>query len=173
MPLRVLNLLSVLSLLLCVAVTALWVRSLDHMTSWVVRAAPEADGGETVAGFCCVQGGLYWMTHHRKATEGGRTVTFLDREVPPAATPHFFGTPDTAALGFEMNRAQSRWAGPDDPGYVRVPLWALAAVTSVLPAARLVARRRRARRRGTCRSCGYDLTGNVSGVCPECGATAK
>lgn len=23
---------------------------------------------------------------------------------------------------------------------------------------------------GHCRSCGYDLTGNVSGVCPECGS---
>jgi hypothetical protein len=23
--------------------------------------------------------------------------------------------------------------------------------------------------RGHCRRCGYDLTGNVSGVCPECG----
>ncbi|RMF71302.1 MAG: hypothetical protein D6744_18140 [Planctomycetota bacterium] len=30
------------------------------------------------------------------------------------------------------------------------------------------------RRRGAsgCRSCGYDLTGNVSGACPECGAPA-
>jgi hypothetical protein len=31
---------------------------------------------------------------------------------------------------------------------------------------------RRARRRitpGHCRTCGYDLTGNLSGVCPECG----
>lgn len=28
---------------------------------------------------------------------------------------------------------------------------------------------------GRCRGCGYDLTGNVSGTCPECGAasTAK
>ena len=24
-----------------------------------------------------------------------------------------------------------------------------------------------------CRKCGYDLTGNVSGVCPECGATTR
>ena len=24
-------------------------------------------------------------------------------------------------------------------------------------------------RRGACRYCGYDLTGNVSGICPECG----
>ena len=25
---------------------------------------------------------------------------------------------------------------------------------------------------GLCLKCGYDLTGNVSGVCPECGAAA-
>lgn len=31
--------------------------------------------------------------------------------------------------------------------------------------------RREARRReGTCLHCGYNLTGNLSGVCPECGA---
>lgn len=35
-----------------------------------------------------------------------------------------------------------------------------------------VATRRRClrRRRGICVECGYDLTGNVSGICPECGA---
>ena len=26
---------------------------------------------------------------------------------------------------------------------------------------------------GSCRHCGYDLTGNESGVCPECGSSAK
>ncbi len=26
---------------------------------------------------------------------------------------------------------------------------------------------------GHCQKCGYDLTGNVSGVCPECGAEAR
>ena len=30
-------------------------------------------------------------------------------------------------------------------------------------------RRWRRRRKGLCLKCGYDLTGNVSGVCPECG----
>jgi hypothetical protein len=30
-------------------------------------------------------------------------------------------------------------------------------------------RRYRRRRMGRCRKCGYDLTGNVSGRCPECG----
>jgi hypothetical protein len=27
--------------------------------------------------------------------------------------------------------------------------------------------------RGQCPACGYDLTGNVSGVCPECGTPAR
>ncbi len=31
-------------------------------------------------------------------------------------------------------------------------------------------RRWRRRRRGWCVKCGYDLTGNVTGVCPECGS---
>ena len=30
-------------------------------------------------------------------------------------------------------------------------------------------RRWRRRRKGLCIKCGYDLTGNISGVCPECG----
>ncbi len=30
-------------------------------------------------------------------------------------------------------------------------------------------RRPKAEARGACLSCGYNLTGNVSGVCPECG----
>ncbi len=32
-------------------------------------------------------------------------------------------------------------------------------------------RRHRRRRRGLCAACGYDLTGNTSGVCPECGVS--
>jgi hypothetical protein len=58
---------------------------------------------------------------------------------------------------------------------VVVPQWVVPAVLGPLPAARIV-RWRRLRRRpptNTCGGCGYDLTGNVSGVCPECGkATA-
>ena len=30
-------------------------------------------------------------------------------------------------------------------------------------------RRKRRKERGQCHHCGYSLTGNVSGVCPECG----
>ncbi len=50
---------------------------------------------------------------------------------------------------------------------LRLPIWILLLV-SALPTAYLFWRDRRYPR-GHCQGCGYDLTGNVSGVCPECG----
>ena len=58
------------------------------------------------------------------------------------------------------------------------PWWAWPLALSPLAPAALVASRfasvvRRNLRSagGQCARCGYDLTGNVSGVCPECGRT--
>jgi len=45
----------------------------------------------------------------------------------------------------------------------------LAAVWPVIALVRGPCRRYRRRRRGLCLKCSYDLTGNTSGVCPECG----
>lgn len=56
-----------------------------------------------------------------------------------------------------------------------IPAWFIAMAAAILPAMRLyrLLRRRnlarRLRRQPLCASCLYDLTGNVSGVCPECG----
>jgi hypothetical protein len=57
-----------------------------------------------------------------------------------------------------------------DPGgfsQLAIPLWmpflALSAATVLLL-------RRRRSRLGHCPACGYNLTGNISGCCPECGA---
>jgi hypothetical protein len=55
--------------------------------------------------------------------------------------------------------------------------WQVVAATAVLPAGWASLRGRRAwvrRRRkamGLCLRCGYDLRGNVSGTCPECGSS--
>jgi len=49
-----------------------------------------------------------------------------------------------------------------------IPLWLLF-LTSVLPTGVLWNRDRRRARPGLCSRCGYDLKGNLSGVCPECG----
>jgi hypothetical protein len=42
-------------------------------------------------------------------------------------------------------------------------------LAGILPAVWVLARSRRRRAKGRCRECFYDLTGNTSGVCPECG----
>ncbi len=52
------------------------------------------------------------------------------------------------------------------------PRWLPSALLGAYPlfvSARYFVRRWRRREPGVCGKCGYDLTGNVSGVCPECG----
>lgn len=53
----------------------------------------------------------------------------------------------------------------DYPCVLFIPMWTLL-LLGVLLLWRGLSRRIKA---GTCVQCGYDLTGNVSGVCPECG----
>lgn len=81
----------------------------------------------------------------------------------------------TASLG----RADRAKTPPDavgwDSGTVTLPCWAPVLLFASCPVAAFfwtIPRRRRARRlkMGLCGDCGYDLTGNVSGLCPECGA---
>ena len=51
---------------------------------------------------------------------------------------------------------------------VDFPLWPIAVAGAIVPM-RAYLRRRQSRWAGLCRVCHYDLTGNASGVCPECG----
>ncbi len=64
------------------------------------------------------------------------------------------------------------WASPDKrKRLIDAPAWippVLLAVWSWFLARPLIEQRRR-RRNNLCATCGYDLTGNVSGRCPECG----
>lgn len=67
-----------------------------------------------------------------------------------------------------------RWMAPVPYRELVVRLPVLFAVTAILPAlyVRQAARGRRPaadQDAVPCASCGYDLCGNVSGVCPECG----
>lgn len=55
---------------------------------------------------------------------------------------------------------------------VKCPMWMVALAASIYPAIAFIRgplRWYRRRKRGLCVRCGYDLTGNVSAVCPECG----
>ena len=53
-----------------------------------------------------------------------------------------------------------------------IPLWMPLLLFAACPTIAFIrgpVRRWRRRKRGECVACGYNLTGNVSGVCPECG----
>jgi hypothetical protein len=63
---------------------------------------------------------------------------------------------------------------PNEPKTVgvAVPFWFLLALSAIQPTyivTRGPLRRWRRRRQGRCLACGYNLTGNVSGICSECG----
>jgi hypothetical protein len=63
-----------------------------------------------------------------------------------------------------------RWAA------VTTPLWVIVALLLVHPAVAFVlgpVRRRYRYQRNQCIRCGYDLKGNVSGRCPECGDASE
>jgi hypothetical protein len=59
------------------------------------------------------------------------------------------------------------------PGAVtqlHIYLWVPLVLCVGIIAARLIVwNRQRRKPAGSCQHCGYDLTGNVSGICPECG----
>jgi len=89
--------------------------------------------------------------------------------------------PDRIALASSfgyLQRTGTNCFGPVERGLpvdraLQVRVWLLATVFGVwhvVAAVRAPSRRRTLRcRRGLCTQCGYDLTGNMSGVCPECG----
>jgi hypothetical protein len=67
-----------------------------------------------------------------------------------------------------------RWNDATFPGghafqstEVYIPFWSLCAVIAVVPT--WLWWRDRPFPKGHCQTCGYNLTGNVSGICPECG----
>ncbi len=59
---------------------------------------------------------------------------------------------------------------------LHIRLWPLVALLGAYPVTAVTiehARDIRRRRRGLCLRCGYDLTGNVSGACSECGCPVE
>ena len=70
--------------------------------------------------------------------------------------------------GIQFVKPELRWNGtPPAPFDLVFPYWLL--LLTAIPTAWLWHRDRRRIRPGCCLRCGYDLTGNTSGVCPECG----
>jgi hypothetical protein len=192
-----LNGLMVLSLVLCVATVALWVRS--HWTAYYLQFARVKHKGE----LCTGRTAEFYISPGAFAVSGSSFQTFeLDQyELEPVVkhSPQFSswqtGGLDVPVYAPGISTVEKRYAGfeiwydPNTPvwGSIRevrlpwpraglvMPFWALAAVFAVLPLV-LTAKVRRAnrdKRAGLCAVCRYDLRGNVSGVCSECGTVIQ
>ena len=85
-----------------------------------------------------------------------------EEEVPPVWVVPFLDPPTFRLVAPSINDAATSQLT------VIVPLWIGFTIVAI-PTAFLWWRDRGRIRPGHCQHCGYDLTGNVSGRCPECG----
>jgi hypothetical protein len=177
---RLLNLLTAVSLILCVAACVLWVRSYLRFDDVVYV------GHYHVNNFCSYRGRFFvqlgWSTSDTLSRNGPRYSAggwFWD-----SADAGRVGYPAAAQSrgwslgGFDFRRAYSTIAdasGKPEAGedIVIVPYWAPALAALAGPSLWAASRRRARRRRaGLCPVCGYDLRA-TPGRCPECGSDAS
>ena len=179
---RLLNLLTALSLLLCVAACVLWGRSYaaddvlwgDKATAVVPPAVDRrmftAESGR--GGLLLHTGRI--ITADPRIFAGPPTGRWVMQmrcapltSVPPRQTRHQW-------LGFAFDRRHFKDALTANSSVIAViPYWFIALGAAVLPAVylrrRSSARRRLRASRGQCLRCGYDLRASPD-LCPECGA---
>jgi hypothetical protein len=173
---RLLNLLTVLSLVLLAGAMAMWVRSHWVTESYFWERRPNEPGGFTATSFFSAPGatgaGRFRMLY--RGSDAHANAQYV-RENLAGWKPHESHSVPWMTNSLPRVLSQSRtypgtdWIARLDAWSVQVPYWMIVLAASALPAWRLARWSRRRRRPGLCPSRGYNLTGNVSGVCPECG----
>jgi hypothetical protein len=105
---------------------------------------------------------MFWM-EGRSTPSGGIVGSGNGKWITTALT----HTETTYGFGL----AHSDWSDPKWASQLALefPMWFGTTVFAVLPLVWLLTRRRRRLSAGSCARCGYDLTANASGTCPECG----
>jgi hypothetical protein len=165
---RLPDFLSVLSLLTCMALVALWVRSYwvgDQLK--VLSPHDSRDQFRLLAGHGRMSLGLilFDSVDNHRAVEYTESYPFALTELQPQTV--------SARLGFGYWAWRSERLQGSYNQWVVVPMWILAVPSAVLPAlaaGRFVRRRSRSTT-GRCDRCGYDLRA-TPGRCPECGKIA-
>ena len=168
---RVFTLASAVSLLSILAMVCFWARSYSTQDCMNFRwSTGEATLGTSRGGFCLAAG-----FRAKPVREAGLTFK--------VGTTGWPDDPETDNVHYDLVQAGAwrEWGGFvlvnfKQPSGTRVVFLVIPysfgfALASPLPILWLVLRYGRRRSvAGTCPSCGYDLTGNTSGICPECAA---
>jgi hypothetical protein len=173
---RLHNIVTALSLLLCVAVAAAWVRG-----KWVSDILLYVTGGsrtsrQTVWVAGNGAGGIALLEFHGSGSDidsPGQPLGYQRRQRQPqyAGMAPEWGS-GVNGLGFAFFAQESNPFGGQQGMYgVIVPAWSVLMLLAAFPTARLCLRRRRRSLAGTCQRCGYDLRATPD-RCPECGAAA-
>ena len=173
----ILNALTVLSLVLCVATVGLWVRSYSALTE--VYWQPRQESGDRTVRISFGRGGVgvgaLWTDYGRISLPGGRRLQ-VETDVPArypageaARTSEL--VPVRAGFGLCLH-GESRFIEPPivlSYWSVIAPLWLPMSLFAAPPVLWLLRRRRNAKRKpGHCYRCGYDLRATPD-RCPECG----
>jgi hypothetical protein len=157
---RLFNLAAAVSLVLCVATVALWVRSYYYWDAIFLQRGVYSVDARTANGKFNVH------MAERHAIPPWTVKVF--RTFPRDSDPFYSGVPTG------WNRLGFRFSHPSDPDFahaamVTIPFWFLAAASGVLPAHWSIRHsRRRGHIAGRCSNCGYDLRATPD-RCPECG----
>ena len=128
---------------------------------------------------CSLVVGVAWSVSNFRSVvfQAPYVLTILSRGRISVGTSRLDGVPVRNSVYFISKPIEA--VGPFFPGFdswvtlggwnmLAIPLW-LPFGLAFVPATILVIRYRRRTVEGHCQKCDYDLTGNESGRCPECG----
>lgn len=160
---RLFNLAAAVSLLLCLAIIGQWIRSYWFTDAWMWDTLTSRRSIATIGGAIC----------YIRSEETKGQMRFMDKPgfystptiVPVGGTPI---PPDWTFAGFKATHVVvGSWRGFT----FAVPFWPVVVLTAVAALGLLSGHsgHRRRSQEPVCNRCGYNLTGNISGICPECG----
>jgi hypothetical protein len=157
----VFNGLAVLSLLLCVATCNLWVRSCswsDYLRWWNKAQTFAVGVRSDPDGLNC------WLLTAQQAIPIAPPVGFSRNSDSTALVGH-------GLLHFSYVHGRYGTVQGEQEWEFAFPYWTIAVPLALPSAIRFLIwwRRPKTGHTGLCVACGYNLTGNVSGICPECG----
>lgn len=153
--------------------------TLRRSTSLAAICASALFGGALIFSFICT---VIWCWRPLHGVTLGSGVLILAKAQPP---PHFwnadseFWVPHVAIYTNDWRHWSGAWrtvlwlqrVDGLNTSSMSIPLWMPLVLCAVV--ALMFSHWPPLIRKGRCRRCHYDLTGNVSGMCPECGTVVR